>query len=151
MQPLAHTQPPLHDVLLASTWVAGLLPHPKDHEGGTGSLFPSGDPNHTSRVSRCPVPGYKPQVCSGAGIELVLLPAAVYLNTASLQLNYLGIIYIIAVHLPKLLQMFSGTETSQTFTAKEPRQRLGKHQSKGGFQQDIPLIIWGSKRWIAPS
>lgn len=59
--PLAHTQPLLHALLLASTWVAGLLPHPKDHKGGAGSLFPSGDPNHTSWVSRCPVPGYKLQ------------------------------------------------------------------------------------------
>lgn len=85
--PLAHTQPPLHAMLLASTWVAGLLPHPKNHRGGepqVGSLFSSGDPNHTSCVSRCPIPGYKPQVCSDAGIELVLLSAAFYLNTANL-------------------------------------------------------------------
>lgn len=59
--PLAHTQPPLHAMLLASTWVAGLLPYPKGHDGGTGSLFSSGGPNHTSWVSKCPVPGYRPQ------------------------------------------------------------------------------------------
>lgn len=83
--PLAHTQPPLRAVLLPSTWVAGLPPHPKDHDGGTGSLFPSGDQFPPLGCQSTQWQDMNPRLhCSGAGVELVLLPAAVYLNTASL-------------------------------------------------------------------
>lgn len=120
----AHTQPLLHALLLASTWVAGVLPHPKDHEGGTGSLFiSSGDPNHTSWVSRCPVPGYKPQA--------TLLRCR---NRAGAASSSSLPEYSQSVIKPPWGNLYrrcppaqnapvtAGTETSQTFIAKDPQE-----------------------------
>lgn len=72
--PCAHTQPPLCAMLLASTWVAGLLPHPKDHDGvGQAPFFPL-EIQLPLQCQGAQCQDINPRLyCSGAGLELVLL------------------------------------------------------------------------------